>query len=115
MTDDLPLRYQTVFTFASSDLEIMSHVLELQTFFNTHHKWPALSLPDVETVPPPPRPGQVTGIANLRTRPTAVGGQATILAVLNVGAPAVEVVGEDGDYYFIRAWLWKQRITLTDL
>ncbi len=71
MTDELQLRYQTVFTFASSDVEIMSHVLELQTFFNTHHKWPALSLPDVETAPPPPRQGQVSGIANLRTQPAA--------------------------------------------
>ena len=112
MPDELQLRYQTVFTFASSDMEVMSRVLEVQTFFNTHRKWPALSLPDVESVPRAPRGGWISGIANLRTQPTAVGGAGTVLATLNVGAPVVEVVGEEGEYYQVRAWVWKQRVKL---
>ena len=48
----------------------------------------------------------------MRTQPTAVGGAGTVLATLNVGAPVVEVVGEEGEYYQVRAWVWKQRVKL---
>lgn len=114
MPDELQFHFQTVFTFASSDIEIMARVLELQNFFNLHRQWPALSLPDAETVPPPPRAGRVTGFANLRTEPAADNGRATILAELNVNAPPVEVLGEAGDYYLVRAYLWKRRVALNE-
>jgi len=109
MSDIAAVNASHVFAFGQDAIDIMTQVLDLMQFRNTHGRWPALSMPDAEDVPPPPAWGKLTGLANARSKP--ISSQDTFIAPFKPDTtPPLEIVGEKDGYYRCIVYLWKARM-----